>query len=455
MQVSTSFGDEKKITKGTGSPVFPVGQMTLFVLVTVLFFLWGMSNNLTDILVQQFRKSFELSQVGAQLVQTANFLGYFCMAIPAALMMRRWGYKAGMVVGLMLFGSGMVLFWPAAVSGKYVPFLVALFTVGCGASVLETASNPFMAQFGPAETSEQRLNFVQSFNPPGTIFGVIVGARFIFSGVELSAPQVVAMKQAGTYAGYLHSELLRVVPTYLALGSVVLLFALVLSRMRFPSIQSEEEGLAGGHGSFKELLKYPHLWLAIVANFCNVGTQVSTWSSLIPYMKQYTSVSERTAAAYLTTTLVAMAVGRFLTTPLMKYVSASKLLGIYGVATALLLGLAVVRPGMLGAYGIVASGFFLSIMFPTIFALGLKGLGPNTKLAGSLLVMAIVGGAIFPPILGVVARVTGHLSLGYLVPVFGCIVVALYGFTAPLLLPPAGNTSADAGPILAERGQGL
>jgi MFS transporter, FHS family, L-fucose permease len=436
MQVSTSVSKPDS-SMGDNQPVFPAGQMTLFVLVTVLFFLWGMSNNLTDILVQQFKKSFELSQFSAQLVQTANFLGYFCMAIPAALVMRRWGYKAGMVMGLGLFGGGMILFWPAAVSGLYVPFLVALFAVGCGASVLETAANPFMAQFGPAATSERRLNFAQSFNPPGTILGVILGARFIFSGVELKAPEVAAMKQAGTYAGYLHTELLRVVPTYLVLGSIVLLFAVLLSRMKFPSMRSEHEDLsvAEDHGSFGQLLHYPHLWFAVLANFCNVGAQVSTWSSLIPYMKQYTTVSERTAAAYLTATLVALMVGRFVTTPLMKYISPSLLLAIYGAANVLLIALAVTRPGMLGAYAIVASSFFLSIMFPTIFALGLKGLGPNTKLAGSFLVMAIVGGAIFPPVLGWIAKTTGSLAEGYIVPAIGFAGVALYGFLAGRIQP--------------------
>ena len=438
MQVSTSStAGSSVVSKGEGQPVFPTGQMTLFVLVTVLFFLWGMSNNLTDILVQQFKKSFELSQFSAQLVQTANFLGYFCMAIPAALVMRRWGYKAGMVMGLGLFGGGMILFWPAAVSGQYVPFLVALFAVGCGASVLETAANPFMAQFGPAATSERRLNFAQSFNPPGTILGVILGARFIFSGVELKAPEVAAMKQAGTYAGYLHTELLRVVPTYLALGSTVLLFALLLSRMKFPSMRGEHEDLsvAEDHGSFGQLLHYPHLWFAVLANFCNVGAQISTWSSLIPYMKQYTDVSERTAAAYLTATLVALMVGRFVTTPLMQFISPSKILGIYGAVNVLLIALAITRPGMLGAYAIVASSFFLSIMFPTIFALGLKGLGPNTKLAGSFLVMAIVGGAIFPPVLGWIAKTTGSLAKGYVVPAIGFAGVALYGFLAGRIQP--------------------
>src|SRR5580693_2632963 len=309
MQVSTSLG-----TKSAGQsdvPVFPVGQMALFVLVTVLFFLWGMSNNLTDILVQQFRKSFELSTFSAQLVSTANFTGYFFMAMPAALLMRKWGYKAGMVTGLVLFGGGMILFWPAAVSGQYLPFLVALFTVGSGASFLETASNPFIAQFGDPATSEQRLNFSQSFNPPGTIVGVLIGSQFIFSGVEKTAPEIAQMRAAGTYHAYLHTEIMRVVPTYLAFGGVVLLCAFILSRMAFPSMHSEHEGEAGDHGSFGQLFQYPHLWFAVAANFCNVGAQISSWSSLIPYMKQFTSVSERHAAYYLTGVLVALAVGRF------------------------------------------------------------------------------------------------------------------------------------------------
>jgi FHS family L-fucose permease-like MFS transporter len=414
----------------TNESLVPSGGMTLFVLVTVLFFLWGMSNNLTDILVQQFKKSFELSQFSAQLVQTANFFGYFCMAIPAALVMRRWGYKTGMVMGLTFFGGGMILFWPAAISGQYLPFLIALFTVGCGASILETAANPFMAQFGSADTSERRLNFAQSFNPPGTILGVVIGARFIFSGIEKKPAEVAAMKAAGTFKPYLHAELMRVVPTYLVLGATVLLFGLLLSRMRFPSMSGEGAGKAEDHGSFRALLHYPHLWIAVLANFCNVGAQISTWSSIIPYMKQYTPVSERVAAGYVTATLVALTLGRFATTPLMKYFSPSRILGLYGTANVVLIGIAIVHPGMVGAYAIVASGFFLSIMFPTIFALGLKGLGPNTKLAGSFLVMAIVGGAIFPPILGWIATTTGSLAHGYVVPAIGFLGVALYGFVA-------------------------
>jgi len=428
VQISTSVGAGAKSKTGEKHPVFPVGHVLPFVLVTVLFFLWGMSNNLTDILVQQFRKSFELSQFSAQLVQTANFFGYFCMAIPAALLMRRWGYKAGMVTGLVMFGAGMILFWPAAVSGQYAPFLIALFTVGCGASILETAANPFIAQFGDPATSEERLNFSQSFNPPGTITGVLIGTYFIFSGVEKKGAEVAAMKAAGTYHAYLHMEIMRVVPTYLTFGVVVLLCAFILSRIRFPVMKVEHEGEGENHGSFGELLRIPAIWIAVVANFCNVGAQISSWSSLIPYMKQYTAVSERTAAHYLTAVLIAMAIGRFVSTPLMKYIRPSRMLGFYGVANVLLMLLVVTRPGLVGACAVVASGFFLSIMFPTIFALGLKGLGRNTKIGGSLLVMAIVGGAIFPPALGLIARQTGSLALGYVVPLAGFCGVALYGF---------------------------
>jgi MFS transporter, FHS family, L-fucose permease len=405
MQVSTTVGGSVKSGTGKKHPVFPVGHLLPFVLVTVLFFLWGMSNNLTDILVQQFKKSFELSQFSAQLVQTANFFGYFCMAIPAALLMRKWGYKAGMVTGLLLFGAGMVLFWPAAVSGKYTLFLIALFTVGSGASILETAANPFIAQFGDPATSEQRLNFSQSFNPPGTITGVLIGTFFIFSGVEPKAAQIEAMKQAGTYHAYLHGEIMRVVPTYLTFGAVVLLCALILSRTKFPVMQAEHEGAGEDHGSFGELLRIPAIWIAVAANFCNVGAQISSWSSLIPYM-----------------------VGRFVSTPLMRFVRPSLMLGVYGVVNALLMLVTVMRPGLVGAWAVVASGFFLSIMFPTIFALGLKGLGRNTKIGGSLLVMAIVGGAIFPPVLGLIARQTGSLALGYVVPLAGFIGVAVFGF---------------------------
>jgi FHS family L-fucose permease-like MFS transporter len=299
------------------------------------------------------------------------------------------------------------------------------------------------------------LNFAQSFNPPGTILGVFLGSKFIFSGVELTAQQVAGMKAAGTYSAYLHGEIMRVVPTYLALGSAVLLFALVLGLMKFPAMTSEHEGQVEGHGSFAALRHYPQLWFAVAANVLNVGGQICMWSNTIFYMKQYTPVSERTAANFIIYSLVAMLVGRFVSNPLMKYVSPARLLGLYGLANVALMAIAVTRPGMLGAWAIVGGSFFLSIMFPTIFALGLKGLGENTKLGGSMLVMAIVGGAFFPLVLGAITRATGSMALGYLVPLVCFAGVALYGFCVPLILPPPGNTDPEAGVLVAEYGRGV
>ena len=425
MQTTTT--PPKRLDQDRHIRVFPAKHILPFVLVTVLFFIWGMSNNLTDILVQQFKKSFELSPLRAQLVQTAVFFGYACMAIPAALFMRRWQYKAGIVAGLCIFSTGTLLFWPAAIIGQYAPFLVALFVVGCGSATLETAANPFIAQFGPAETSEQRLNFAQSFNPPGTITGVIVGAYFILSGIEHSDAKAEQMKAAGTYAAYLHMEIMRVVPTYIAISVVVLLFALLIALTKFPVIQSEHEGV-DGHGRFKELLHYPHLWVAVFVQFCYCGAQFATWSAYIFYMKQYTGVTERTAALFLTGNLVAMCLGRFVSTWLMRWFDPARMTGTYALINIALLTHAIMRPGFAGAIDILASSFFMSLMFPTIFAMGIKGLGPNTKLGGSLLVMAVAGGGVLPPMLGYVAKHTGSYALGYDVPLAAYIVVALYGY---------------------------
>lgn len=427
MQITQTNQQPSTATTNTSAPVFPTGQLLPFVLVVVLFFIWGMSNNLTDILVQQFRKGFNLSQLQAQMVQSAVFTGYFCMALPAALLMRRWGYKAGILAGLCIFGIGTLLFWPAAVIGHYAPFLLALFVVGCGSATLETAANPFIAQFGPAETSERRLNFAQAFNPPGTITGVLVGTYFIFSGVELPATKVAQMKAAGTYAPYLHTEIMRVVPTYVALGCVVLLWAVLIGITRFP-VMATETGRDGDRGSFRELKYYPHLWFAVVAQFFYVGAQITTWSAFIPYVKQYTTISERGAGWFLTGNLILIACGRFVSTWLMRWIRPSRMMAVYAIVNIGLIGFGIVHPGFAGAVAIMVTSFFMSIMFPTIFALGVKGLGANTKLGGALIVMSIVGGAALPLLLGAIARSTGSIARGYIVVALAYLAVVIYGF---------------------------
>ncbi len=411
--------------------LFPAHYRLPFALVTGLFFLWGMSNNLTDILVQQFRKSFELSPLQAQLVQTAVFLGYFCMAIPAAIVSHRKGYKTGILLGLVLFGVGMLLFWPAAVIGRYNLILSALFVVGCGSAVLETAANPYIAQAGASVTSERRLNFAQSFNPPGTIAGVLVGTFFIFSGVELSPQRVAALKQQGQYAAYLHSEVMRVVPTYVTLGCIVLAFAAVIGFTPFapnskPSAQGNEPKTIGA--DLLSLLQRPQLLAAIFTQFCYCGAQVATWSAFIPYMKQYAAISERTAGLFLTGNLVAFALGRLVSTGLMQWIRPTRMISVYAVANICLLAVGMVHPGFVGAVAILLTSFFMSIMYPTIFALGIKGLGSRTKLASSLLVMAVIGAGLLPPLVGLVAKHTGSYAQSYGLVIACYAVVALYGF---------------------------
>ena len=429
MQASTSLGASKD--KVTNAPVFPVGQLLPFILVSLIFFLWGMSNNLTDILQQQFKKSFELNVLQAQLVSVAVFLAYGTMAIPAGLFMRKLGYKAGILTGLLVFGTGIVLFLPAAFLGQYPLFLMALFIAGSGQSILETACNPFIAEFGPAETSERRLNVAQAMNPPGTIFGVLIGTLFIFSGVEKTPAQVSAMQAAGTYAAYLHSETMRVVPTYVGFAVALFVLTVLIWRTRFPKMLSEQETAATHKGiDFGVLAKYPQLRLAVIAQFFYVGAQVATWSNFILYMKTYTTQPEKACGYFLTGSLVALALGRFISVALLKYVSAIKLMRVYAMANILLVLLAVAKPGMPGAMALLTTSFFMSIMFPTIFALGVKGLGSDTQIGGSLIVTTIIGGAIFPLALGVIARSTGSLALGYVVPAIGYVVVAIYGFAA-------------------------
>src|SRR5215831_5070698 len=237
--------------------LFPAGQLVPFILVTFLFFLWGIPNSMNDVLIRQFMKSFEISRFQAGLVQSAFYMGYFMLAIPAALLMRRSGYKAGFITGLILLGTGAFLFWPAAIAGKYGFFLIALFVMAGGLSFLETASNPFIAQLGDPKSSERRLNFSQAFNPLGNITAALVGTAFIFSGVELSKADISSRIASGTYQSYLRFETLRVIRPYVVIAAVAFLWAILIWRAKFPHIQGENEEGAE-HGKFSELLRERH-----------------------------------------------------------------------------------------------------------------------------------------------------------------------------------------------------
>jgi len=421
-------GFSSRADASSGSRLLPAGQLVPFVLVIVLFFLWGIPNNLNDVLIRHFMKSFAITRFQAGLVQSAFYMGYFLLAMPAAFLMRRVGYKPGFVIGLLLFGAGAFLFWPAAIAGSYGFFLFALFVIASGLSFLETASNPFIAQLGDQDSSERRLNFAQAFNPLGAISGALIGTVFIFSGVELTPQQIAAQQASHTYEAYLRSETLRVVKPYIVIGAIALVWAVLIVRTKFPSIHAEHENESGDRGHFRDLFRHPHFLFAVLAQFFYVGAQVGTWSYFITYVQEYTHQSEKVAGYFLTGTLAAFGIGRFASAWLMRFISPSKLMGAYSVANVILVGVAVLTPGWLGLWCVFLTSFFMSLMFPTIFALGLKGLGPNTKLGGSLLVMAIVGGAVLTPIMGFISVKTQSLALAYTVPLLAYVIIALYSF---------------------------
>jgi MFS transporter, FHS family, L-fucose permease len=408
--------------------------MLPFVLVTFLFFLWGVPNNLNDILIRQFMKSFEINRFQAGLVQFSFYLGYFFLALPAGALMRKAGYKAGIITGLCLYGVGCFLFWPAAIVGQYWFFLTALFVIASGLAFLETAAGPFIAQLGDPDTSEQRLNLAQAFNPLGSISAVLVGSRFIFSGIELKPAEIAALQVQGKYQEYLQSETLRVIVPFLVIGAIVLLWALLIARTPFPhtGLDYSQATIARDHS--KPVWKRRHFVGAVISQFLYVGSQIAIWSYLIPYARLYAELNERTAGYWLTGALGAFTAGRFTSTLLLKYVRANVLVSIFAVINTVLSAVIAFHPSMTGVYCLIILSFFMAPMFPTIFALGIKGLGTRTKTGGSILVMSVVGGAIMPLLMGGIS-VRFDLALAYLVPMVCFVLVGLWSWFLSVPLP--------------------
>lgn len=407
-------------------------------LIVSLFFLWGVANNLNDVLIAQFRKAFDLQDWQSGLVQSAFYLGYFFCAMPAALFARRYGYKAAIVLGLALYGIGALLFYPAAELRAYSAFLGALFVIASGLAFLETSANPLMTVLGDPAGAERRLNLAQAFNPLGSVAGVLVGRQFILSGVEYT-PEQLATLSPDALARFRDTEAMAAQSSYLVLGVLVLLWAVVVFTVRFPTLtdgpEEETNEAVPAEGGFRRLLRHRHFLFGVVAQFFYVGAQVGVWSFLIRYSQHaLPGTGEKTAAAYLTLSLVAFMAGRFAGTALMGRVSAERLMGVFAAINVALCLVGAFGGGWLGLGAMIATSFFMSIMFPTIFALSLRGLGPLTKLGSSWLVMAIIGGAAIPVVMG---RVSDMASIAVAMVVPGvCFAVvgafSLAGRTAPV-----------------------
>lgn len=417
------------------TPLLTSATRLPFILITALFFLWAIPNNLNDVLIRQFMKTFEMDRLAAGFVQFAFYLGYFFLAMPAGFIMKRFGYKSGFIVGLALFTLGSFLFWPAAVANSYVFFLAALFIIASGCSFLETASNPFIVQLGAAESAARRLNLAQAFNPLGSITGVLVGTVFIFSSAELSPAQIAAKKVHHHYAAYLYAETLRVANPYLVLSALTLAMLIVIALTRFPAhLTQATEDASAERGRLRHLLGKPHFVMAVAAQFAYVGAQVGTWSYFIPYVVDYTREQNRGAGYLLTLSLVAFAVGRFFSAWLMRYIRPSLLMGLYSAINVILVAISVFSPGWIGVYALIATSFFMSLMYPTIFAQGIRGLGEYAKIGGSILVMAIIGGALLPLAMGSIADSFSSQSIAYLIPLAAYLLIGLYALSDWLFL---------------------
>ncbi|HEX8413311.1 MAG TPA: L-fucose:H+ symporter permease [Sphingomicrobium sp.] len=418
------------------------------VLIVSLFFLWGLANNLNDVLIKQFQKAFTLTYFQAGLVQMAFYLGYFLLAVPAALLMRRYGYKAAVVIGLVFYGIGALLFYPAAQIATYGMFLLALFVIACGLAFLETAANPLVTVLGDTKRSEQRLNFAQSFNPLGSIIGLQIGQHFILSGVEHSDSTLAGMTAAEKSAFYAH-ETQAVVGPYVAIGLFVLAWAALVALTRFPEVATrraaDDPGQLGWVEALGGLRHKPKLLLAVVAQFFYVGAQVGVWSFTIRYAQEAIHIGEKAANLWTTAALAVFLIGRFVGSALMSRFNPARLMALFATISIVLGLVAAFTPGLLGLIALTAISFFMSIMFPTIFALGVKNLGPYTQTGASLIVMAIIGGALMPPFMGWVADQTRSMHLAMLVPAACFVVIALYAMANSR---NAAEADSQADPVL-------
>lgn len=392
------------------------------VLVISLFFLWALTSNLLPSLIPHLKKACRLNDFQSAFIDSAYWIAYFFMALPAANIMRRYSYKTGIIMGLVIAAIGAFIFYPASEARVFSIFLLALFLVASGMTFLETAANPYMTVLGNPETSSQRLNFAQAFNGLGAFVAAFFLSKLVLSGTEYSAEQLNAMTPAALDS-YLASEADRLKLPYIGIGIVLLLVAGLFYFTKMPKVQEEK-------GSFKidlAVFRHRHFTNGVIAQFFYVGAQVCISSFFIRYSKYTADIPELTATDYLGYLLLCFMVGRYVGTFLMQKIAPEKLLAIYSACNVLILAYCVFVGGRIGVFSMMGVEFFMSIMFPTIFALGIKNLGDETKIGSSYMVMAIVGGATIPLLLGYIAR-HYNMQLAYIVPLICFLFTFYFGY---------------------------
>jgi FHS family L-fucose permease-like MFS transporter len=405
------------------------------ILVTSLFFLWAFLHNLNPILIPHLKKACQLSDTQSSFIDSSVYAGYFLIALPAGLFMHKYGYKKGILAGLALFAAGYLLFIPAASARSYIFFLAALFVVASGATFLETVANPYVTLLGDKNTSERRLNFAQSFNGLGAVIAPILGGQFILSGIEHTKEELQQMNVNGQLNAYLQSEANTVKIPALVMVSVIIIVWLFFYFTKFPVVKESDADVPANEFSIK-VLRHPHLRWAVIAQFFYVGAQVGVGSFFVRFSRYVVDMPEKeTAFRWGYIAMAGFMVGRFTGTFFMRYIKPTKLLSLYAFINIVLLTIAVTTKGNIAVYALMASPFFMSIMFPTIFALGIKELGEETKLASSFLVMSIIGGGLAPIAMGFISDKTGSMQTAYIVPLFCFLFVLYYGLKGYKIKP--------------------
>ncbi len=422
-------------TNSERTVVVPRAYLIPFILLSSLFALWGLANNMTDTLLASFKKIMSMSDFQTSWIQIAFYGSYFCLALPAAMYIRRYTYKSGVLLGLGLFATGALLFYPASQTMVYGHFLVALFILAGGLSILETSANPYAIAMGPVATSTRRLNLAQSFNPLGSISGVLIGKFFILSKLNQASVAERTQMSSSQLEQIQQAELSAVMGPYVMVAIVIAVVWVLIVATRFPQGTESDKSLRLG-STIRRLFRLKHYGLGVVAQFFYVGAQIGIWSFTIRYVMQDLGLNEADAASYYLASILLFSASRFVFTFLMKYIRPQDLLWIMSALAIALSLVVVLLGGYAGVYALVGVSGCMSLMFPTIYGLAVEGLGEDTKIGASGLIMAILGGAVITAIQGSVSDLAG-IHMAYLVPLVCFVVIFYYGIRGyrPTALP--------------------
>lgn len=407
-----------------------VSYMIPFILVTSLFFFWGLANNMTDTLLSAFRKIMNMTSLETSFIQMAFYGSYFCFALPAALFIRKFSYQAGIILGILLFTLGGLLFYPAGLSASYTFYLIAIYIMAGGCSVLETTANPFILSMGSDDTATRRLNLAQSFNPIGSISGLLISQTFILS--QLASEDSRSLMTEAELLANQSKELFAVSAPYMAVGVVLLSVLVIMAFYKIPSAQDNDKSKVGE--VFGRLIKNKHYAFGVIAQFFYVGAQICVWSFLIQYVSQEMGWEPDVAAYVYIISMVCFVFARFIFTYLMKFFSPAKLLLVAAIMALISTVGVILGNGYFALSAMISISFFMSLMFPTIYGIALHGLKSDAKIGASGLIMAILGGAVLTTVQGGVATFMStetngvlleNYHLSYIIPaICFCVVIA-------------------------------